>query len=302
MERYAVPTGLRIKGAPIKLHWTFLMLLSVHLVLAFVAYNSWNVFWYELVLYGPFLFATVLMHEISRVVVTYKLGGTADTVILWPLGGLTTYGPNDRGSWGDAMVALAGPLSHIFTGAIFAILYVIFKAEDMPSLFDFTVFYSDLGSGFNGIVMTACRVSFCWNVFLLCVHIFVPVFPLDGIRIWVGLMMSAGFGMNKTANIVAIAGMAFSFGFFVYGCVGIFFDTFAGGVTEFSTGVLLGGFGILTSKVLFDLNRAGRLSEHPIFGRSCYAVNGVSSVEVPSTANGTMSGTPMAAAQQADLI
>jgi len=61
MERYAAPTGLRIKGAPIKLHWTFLMLLLVHLVLAFVAYNSWNVFWFELVLYGPFLFVTVLM-------------------------------------------------------------------------------------------------------------------------------------------------------------------------------------------------------------------------------------------------
>jgi len=54
--------------------------------------------------------------------------------------------------------------------------------------------------------------------------------------------------------------------------------------------------------MLLDINRAGRLSEHPIFGRSCYAVNEVPSVEVPSTANGTISGTPMAAAQQADFI
>jgi len=29
----------------------------------------------------------------------------------------------------------------------------------------------------------------------------------------------------------------------VYGCFGIFFDTVVGGVTEYSTGVLLGGFG-----------------------------------------------------------
>jgi len=187
--------------------------------------------------------ATFSQHEIARVLVTYKLGGTADLIILWPLGGITTYGPNDRGAWGDAMVAIAGPLSHIFTGAIFAILYVTLKAEGMPSLLTFSAFYTDLEGGFNGIVMTACRVSFCWNVFLLCVHMLVPVYPLDGIRIWAGLLRSKGVGITKTANIVAFAGMALSFGFFVYGCFGIFFDTAVGGVTEYSTGVLLGGFG-----------------------------------------------------------
>jgi hypothetical protein len=61
LERYTMPTGMKIKGAPIGLHWTFLMLLAVNLLLAFIAYNSWNVFWYQLILYGPFLFVTVLM-------------------------------------------------------------------------------------------------------------------------------------------------------------------------------------------------------------------------------------------------
>lgn len=266
-----MPTGMHIKGAPIRLHWSFVMLLVANLSLAFIAYSSWNVFWYQLILYGPFLFITVLMHEIARVVATYRLGGTVDSIILWPLGGLTIFGPNDRGAWVDTTVAIAGPLSHLFTGAIFAICYIILRADDMPPLFSFKEFYADLASGFVGIISTACRISFCWNIFLLVLHIILPIYPLDGIRIWAGIARSAGVSLTKTTYIVAFAGMASSLAFFVYGCVGLYFDDVIGGVTEFSTGVLVGGFGILTSKQLLDMGRAGFISQHPILGRSCYA-------------------------------
>eukprot|EP00979_Chaetoceros_neogracilis_P007234 scaffold1521_cov271-Chaetoceros_neogracile.AAC.42 len=263
LERYTMPTGMKIKGAPIGLHWTFLMLLAVNLLLAFIAYNSWNVFWYQLILYGPFLFVTVLMHELARVIATYKLGGTADSIILWPLGGLTTYGPNDRGARGDTIVAIAGPVSHLFTGAVFAIFYIILRTDDMPPLLTFSERFVDLESGFLGIISTACRISFCWNLFLFVVHMIIPIYPLDGIRIWTGLLRSAGVSLTKTAHVVAFAGMAVSFTFFIYGCVGLILNDVVGGVTEFSTGVLVG-----------DMNRAGQLSQDPIFGRSCYAEPG----------------------------
>jgi hypothetical protein len=71
----------------------------------------------------------------------------------------------------------------------------------------------------------------------------IPIYPLDGIRIWTGLLRSAGVSLTKTAHVVAFAGMAVSFTFFVYGCVGLILNDVVGGVTEFSTGVLVGGFG-----------------------------------------------------------
>jgi stage IV sporulation protein FB len=51
------------------------------------------------------LFASVLLHEIGHVVAARRTGGTADEIVIWPLGGLAgvTYGP--------------GPMSRFFTAA-----------------------------------------------------------------------------------------------------------------------------------------------------------------------------------------
>mmetsp|Transcript_1585 Transcript_1585/g.2893 ORF Transcript_1585/g.2893 Transcript_1585/m.2893 type:complete len:320 (-) Transcript_1585:2771-3730(-) len=277
----AVSTCLTFKGTRIYVHWTFWLLLSIHLALSILVY-SWSVVWYALVLYGPFLFVTVWMHEISHAIVAYKLGGAADTIVLWPLGGLTIYGPDDKGPMGDFKVAIAGPLSHIVTGGVLAILYIVMKTSTMPPLTSMTVYLDHLESGFMGIISTACRVSFSWNVLLFFLHLIIPVFPLDGIRIWAGLMRIMGIRLTTTAKIISFAGMLVSLALFIYGCVKIFDRRIENGLTE----ILLGGLGLASSKLLYDMTRAGRLSEDPVFGRPCYLESSgsmtTSSVEIPT--------------------
>lgn len=223
---------------------------------------------------------TVVKHEISRALVAYKFGGAADTIVLWPLGGLTIYGPDDKGPMGDFKVAIAGTLSHIITGGVFAILYIVMKSSGMPPLTSMKVYLDHLESGFIGVISTACRVAFCWNGILFLLHLFIPVYPLEGIRIWAGLMRTMGVRLTTTARIVSFAGMSVSLALFLYGCVKIFDRRVESGITE----ILLGGLGFASSKILYDMIRAGRLSEDPVFGRPCYLeISGnITSVEIPT--------------------
>ena len=237
-------------------------------------------------MYGPILLFIVLVHELARAIVTFKLGGTIDTIVLWPLGGLTIYGPEDQGARGDLKVALAGPLIHLPMAGLFALLYVLLKGKDMVGLASRTVFIADLNTGFVGMFLTACRIACWWNLWLCALHLVLPIYPLDGIRVWAGVLRSRGMSLTKSAKVTSVGGMGLSLVIFVYGVVKLFDSRIEGGITE----ILLGGFGFATSKILYDFVKTGRLSEDPIFGRSCYSENG-SSVEIPTTGSTGEQGT-----------
>jgi Zn-dependent protease len=198
--------------------------------------------------------------------------------VLWPLGGLTIYGPTDQGAIGDLKVAIAGPLAHLPLAAIYAIVYTVVKKDGMDGLNSLTIHIEEMKKGFMYIFGTVCRVSFGWNVILFVGHILVPIYPLDGVRIWAGILRSMNVSLAKSAKIISVAGMLSSLIVFLYGCFTVFNIEVEGGVTE----ILLGGFGLTSSKILYDLVKLGRLTEDPVFGRACYVEHG-NSVEIPST-------------------
>lgn len=262
-------------GAPVSIHWTFLLLLFLQLLLAFIVYESLSVFWYELLLYGPMLFITVLFHELARAIISHRLGGAIDSIVLWPLGGLTVYGPENKGPTGDLKVSLAGPLSHLPIAGIFALIYTLIKEDGMQPLTSMKILLYDLESGFNGIFSTGCRTMFAFNMILFALHLLLPIYPLDAVRVWAGVLRGR-MSLSTTAKIISLVGFLLSLAFFVFGCVKLFDRKIPGGVGE----VLLGGFGMSSSKILYDLNKTGRLAEDPVFGRACYA-EPRASIEVP---------------------
>lgn len=291
-----LPTFIKIRGAPVLLHWSFFLLLILHLVLSFIAYKSWKVFWFQLILYGPFLFIIALFHEIPKAIMAYRQNATIEDIVLWPLGGLSLYGPDSP--MGDVKVAILGPLSHVFTGAIFGVVYIMIKAEGMPSLLSYQVYYADIESGLKGIFASASRIAFCWNLMLLVVHLLVPVYPMDAVRIWGGLLRSSGKSLADTAKFTAYAGILICFGIFIYGWVGLFRDeSFGGGITEFSAYIVLGGFGALVSWNLVQTVNADRINLDKVFGRGCYAITG-SGVEMP----GAVSAPALPVEEERDII
>ena len=62
----------------------------------------------SLLLYGPILWTTVLVHEIGHALAAKRLGVEATEILIWPLGGLAFLGSTAAAKT-DMLIALAGP-------------------------------------------------------------------------------------------------------------------------------------------------------------------------------------------------
>ena len=122
--RSAVNLGSCIAGIPITLHYTFFVLCGLYFVDAFLSHRSdYPVFMlFVVILYGPVLFVTILIHELGHALMTKRLGGEVGGIVLWPLGGFALCGPVDS-LRGELKVALAGPITHVFQGLVWWIVY-----------------------------------------------------------------------------------------------------------------------------------------------------------------------------------
>ncbi len=126
MATWGINLGSCVSGIPITLHYSFFLLLLVEFVysLRYIQYTPPYpiLVLFVIVLYGPVLLITILVHEFGHVLATKKLGGEVGVIVLWPLGGLAVCGPTD-GLVGDLKVALAGPLTHLPMGFVWWCVY-----------------------------------------------------------------------------------------------------------------------------------------------------------------------------------
>jgi Zn-dependent protease len=98
----------KIAGITVLLHWSWLLVGGIGITYRAKAYSSlaWNVAEYLA------LFGIVLMHEFGHVLACRSVGGQADQIILWPLGGVAYVNPPPRPGallWSIA----AGPLVNV---------------------------------------------------------------------------------------------------------------------------------------------------------------------------------------------
>ena len=123
--RSAVSLGSCIAGVPITLHYSFFILLMLEFANAILRYNNYPMYLlFVVVLYGPVLLITILVHEFGHILTTKRLGGSVGGVVLWPLGGFALCGPTES-LGGDLNVALAGPITHIPMGLIWWVSNII---------------------------------------------------------------------------------------------------------------------------------------------------------------------------------
>lgn len=133
------------------------------------------------------LWFVVLLHEFAHCVMARCLGGAADEILMWPLGGLATTSPPNR--WqAHLLTALAGPLA---SGGLFVVCAVPLwlsthsTAVVFPSLFR--------GGGIldgiivitaeeNALLLTSVFLLHCMNSLVLLANL-LPILPFDGARI-----------------------------------------------------------------------------------------------------------------------
>lgn len=175
----------RVAGITVFLHWSWLLVAMFEVKSRSNAYTSqvWNVAEYLA------LFAIVLLHEFGHALACRQVGGKADQIVLWPLGGIAFVAPPPRpGAWLWSIAA--GPLVNVVLLPVTLGLYFLLHAEGVEVNHDVGHFV------FAITYMNA----------MLLVFNLLPVYPLDGGQILQSLLWFI-IGRVKSLVVVSVIGL-----------------------------------------------------------------------------------------------
>jgi len=152
----------RILSIDVYLHWSWFLIAAIELSQRTAEYHSpaWNILEYLC------LFLIVLTHEFGHALACRSVGGVADQVVLWPLGGVAYVSPPQRAG-ATLWTIFAGPLVNIVLAPLLWLL---------PHFLTFLGFgdrsYSqDLYQFLHNIIWINNGLLF-FNI--------LPIYPLDG--------------------------------------------------------------------------------------------------------------------------
>ena len=176
----------RFAGIDVYLHFTWFLVAAIFMTDYMRRYQSpiWGVVEYIS------LFVIVLIHEFGHALACRQVGGVANRIVLWPLGGVAFVNPPRRPGaylWSIA----AGPLVNV------ALIPILAAAGNLVS------------QGENSLVPTdAYRfiTDLRYINFWLLIFNMLPVFPLDGGQIVRGLLWFP-FGEIRSLQIASVIGL-----------------------------------------------------------------------------------------------
>lgn len=174
----------QVRGITVYLHWSWFVVALYEIQQRSGQYKSllWNVLEYLA------LFALVLMHEFGHSLACRQVGGTAERIVLWPLGGVAFVNPPPRPGatlWSIA----AGPLVNVVLVPVLLGIGLALSAAHVHVSNDVARFL----------------VSLWWINTGLLVFNLMPVYPLDGGQILRSLLWFP-FGRARSLLIASIVG------------------------------------------------------------------------------------------------
>lgn len=186
----------RFRGIDVFLHWSWFLVAAYEIQMRKGSYSSvaWNVLEYLA------LFLIVTIHEFGHALACRQVGGSANQIVLWPLGGVAYVDPPPRP--GATLWSIsAGPLVNV---VLIPILFALASAgrslgwaESAPDLYQLVGAISFINRG-------------------LLVFNILPIYPLDGGQIlrsllWFvlgrarSLMVATVFGLVGVVVFIALA-------------------------------------------------------------------------------------------------
>jgi Zn-dependent protease len=187
----------RVAGISVYMHWSWVLVAFFEIQARAHVYRLqlWNVAEYLT------LFLIVLLHEFGHALACRQVGGRANEIVLWPLGGIAFVSPPPRPGavlWSIA----AGPLVNVAlvpltVGA--AIMAGIFQQMIDPDVAHFLAAIATI------------------NLLLLIFNM-LPIYPLDGGQILQALLWFV-IGRARSLMIVSVIGMAAGAGVLVLAIV-----------------------------------------------------------------------------------
>ncbi|MDQ3624455.1 MAG: M50 family metallopeptidase [Verrucomicrobiota bacterium] len=182
----------RLAGIEVFLHWSWFLVAVIEIQYRAGSYSSmtWNVLEYLT------LFSIVLLHEFGHATACRQVGGQANEIVLWPLGGVAYVAPPPRPGptlWSIA----AGPLVNVVLLPVFYFLGMLSRSAGWEATMpDLHVLLRN-AAFINGIIL----------IFNL-----LPVYPLDGGQIlrsllWFRLGHARSLLVATTIGFVGVAGL-----------------------------------------------------------------------------------------------
>jgi Zn-dependent protease len=182
----------RFAGIDVYLHWSWFLIAVYGISIRAGRYSSmaWPVLEYLA------LFVIVLVHEFGHALACRQVGGQANQIVLWPLGGVAYVAPPPRPGatlWSIA----AGPLVNVALAPVLTILAVVGSAsgwgETMPNGFMF--------------LTALCYINWALLIFNL-----LPIYPLDGGQIlqsllWFVLGRARSLMVTTIIGFIGVAGL-----------------------------------------------------------------------------------------------
>ena len=184
----------RFAGIEVYLHFSWFLVAAIYISGYIRRYESpiWGVLEYLSI------FVIVLIHEFGHALACRQVGGVANRIVLWPLGGIAFVNPPRRAGaylWSIA----AGPLVNVILLPVLGLFSLLAQAS-LPGS-DVAVFFRDLNF-LNAVILA-------FNL--------LPVFPLDGGQIVRGLLWFP-FGEVRSLQIASAIGLV---GGVILGIVGL---------------------------------------------------------------------------------
>src|ERR1043166_8152826 len=173
----------QIAGVEIFLHWSWFVVALIEINQRQNSYSTvtWNALEYIT------LFGIVLLHEMGHALACRQVGGQANQIVLWPLGGVAYVMPPPRPG-ATLWSIVAGPLVNVI---LFPILSVLAFASGLTSA---------LPDDVREFVLAAWKINFALLFFNL-----LPIYPLDGGQILRSLLWFV-LGRAQSLMVAAIIG------------------------------------------------------------------------------------------------
>ena len=175
----------RFAGVDLYLHWSWFLVAVYGISSRGARYTAlvWPVLEYLA------LFGIVLLHEFGHALACRQVGGQANQIVLWPLGGVAYVAPPPRPGatlWSIA----AGPLVNVVLAPILTVLLLLGRAagwgEAMPNAYTF--------------LKTLCIINYVLLFFNL-----LPIYPLDGGQILQSLLWFV-LGRARSLMVTTVIG------------------------------------------------------------------------------------------------
>jgi Zn-dependent protease len=182
----AIPL-FQFSGIRVFLHWSWFLVAAFELRGGASGYSSisWNVLEYLS------LFLIVMLHEFGHALACRQVGGTANQIVLWPLGGVAYVNPPPRPGamlWSIA----AGPLVNVALVPVFLLLGRLGQS----------VGYADTMPNVHALLRAVAFINLGLLIFNL-----MPIYPLDGGQILRSLLWYP-LGRARSLMVAVIVGFA----------------------------------------------------------------------------------------------